>query len=621
MRSQSPQRPWHVLSPVKSDYVPERIIVVAIDPCVSRPAATVQEHTFGRGYARCHWLRDGACVSEQGQYLDRPDDWWRVLDSWRSRRSCTWIFAHNIGYVLCMLGFWDVLDAGGDTLVSAVISDPPTIITTRRQGRLLRYVDTNNYWRDNSQGTDTPPGCSGDNRGEIVGHLPPRGEHAAAKVGNLSAKLLGLLSCLARTRAGSWASTAAGVAWNVYRHSFIANPIYIHGHEACIRLERAALYGGRLESRTAGRVAEPVNAIDCNSMYPAIMASDKHPHKMIGYFDEPTSKQLSHALRGHFCVASVDVVPGHYPLPVRGPKGVLYTTGACRSTLCGRELHAAQQSAAIARVHELAVYETADLFSGYVNYMYPRKLAAKEMGQHDESDFYKLCLNSLSGKFAQKGRQWHDDTQAIAPDRYAVWWGVAAGAARPVRYRAVAGHVQRLESGPEPRHTLPAITAGITAAGRSLLQSAIAMAGESNTHYCDTDSVHVTSVGQHRLYRAGWLHGTALGRWKTVATGADAYYWGPKHYRVGDWWVCNYLSATAHEIAHGAFLQSAMSGLETILGTGVVDRVLVQERTIQLPAGTWDMRQRLRQLECVNHECRESETSTLHKTSQVPSLW
>lgn len=343
-----------------------------------------------------------------------------------------------------------------------------------------------------------------------------------------------------------------------------------------------------------GAVQESVAVLDANSMYPYVMAAEAHPHKLIAYFEEGSKRVLYQALRRYWCVADVDLAGGHPPLPMSTTKGPVSLRSAGRAVLCGQELAAARDAACITTVRRLAVYEVADLFSGYVGYLYPRKLAARQAGNEAEADFYKLLLNGLYGKFAQKGVRWKDDETATAGDRYAYWYRRLPCSGRLQRCRRIGGVGQVLEEGHEPRNSFPAIAAGITAASRTELQRTIDLAGESNCLYCDTDSIHTTARGRARLDRAGACHPARLGGWKEEAVGPDAYYWGQKHYRVGDLWTCNYLAASAREIAHGTFLQDSYSGLETILATGTVDRVTVQERQIQLPAGTWShLRRRL----------------------------
>jgi len=355
-------------------------------------------------------------------------------------------------------------------------------------------------------------------------------------------------------------------------------------------------------------------------MYPSVMAAQQSPHKLIAHFREGSQRVLYQALRRFWCVADVSFTGGHPPLPAVTPQGNVFTNGAGRGVLCGLELLAARDAAAIVKVHELAVYETADLFSGYVGHMYPRKLEAMASGNASDADFYKLCLNSLYGKFAQKGIRWVDDQEAIAPDYYAQWWEPLPNGGGARRYRSIAGRCQLLVEGTEPRNTFPAISAGITAAARVHLQDAISVAGESSVRYCDTDSIHVDRVGQRSLLRAGSLHATDIGRWKSECEGPDAHYWGPKHYRIGEHWTCNYLTASAREIAHGTFLQDSYSGLETILATGLVDRVLVQERTIQMPPGQWDRLVRRQHREDERHECREWQAPTQDISPSLPPV-
>jgi hypothetical protein len=71
-----------------------------------------------------------------------------------------------------------------------------------------------------------------------------------------------------------------------------------------------------------------------------------------------------------------------------------------------------------------------------------------------------------------------------------------------------------------------------------------------------------------------------LGKLKVMCQGNDAFYWGPKFYRIGDHVVSNVIRPNARQVAEGLFLQAARDGPGTTIRTGVLDRVIVRDRLV-----------------------------------------
>ena len=65
-------------------------------------------------------------------------------------------------------------------------------------------------------------------------------------------------------------------------------------------------------------------------------------------------------------------------------------------------------------------------------------------------------------------------------------------------------------------------------------------------------------------------------------SGPDAYYWGPKHYRIGSYYVSNIVQLGAVQVADGYWVQQSKRGLEGTLESGVLDRVLVTDQEVRI---------------------------------------
>lgn len=573
----------HLLTKVTGNYAPARAVFVDCEaeirdlPGVPRR----QAHSFRLGVAVCCWLKDGQVVDRVVYHFSRAVDFWSWLQGVKGRNVSTWVFSHNLGYDLTLLGFWELLERGPQELKFVVVDDPPTIIITTWGRRAVTYCDSMNYWRLSVQ-----------DLGESVGlpklPMPASSAPVAAwyqycqrDVEIIELCLTQMISRCRATQLCSWKATAASLSWHAYRKSFLGTPICIPACSKTRRLERESYYGGRVWCPKRGQVNEPVSVLDVNSLYPSIMATCHLPNRLLKYTESIGRQDLRRMLTESTGIAHVLLESPHPPIPVRSRSGVDYTTGACETVLAGEELEAAYAAGAVRAVYRAALFARDDLFSGYVNTLFASKQAAVAAGNAADATLYKLLLNSLSGKFAQKRRRWIDDPKTAAPDSYAFFYVLRGVSTVPVRYRAIAARVQYLDVSGEPRNAFPAIAATITAASRRVLDRLINSAGAACALYADTDSVHTLLPGLKSVAQCGFLFSGQLGGLREVCRGEHATYWGPRNYRVGTRFCCAGIKANALEIADGIYRQDAFAGIEVTLQGGALSHIVVTERVIK----------------------------------------
>jgi len=94
--------------------------------------------------------------------------------------------------------------------------------------------------------------------------------------------------------------------------------------------------------------------------------------------------------------------------------------------------------------------------------------------------------------------------------------------------------------------------------------------------------LHTIGRAADRLVAGDFLDSARLGRWKTVTTGADATYWGLKHYRVGNKYCCCYLTPSAWQVADGVYRDAARLHFGRLLNQGLPDAVYYRERTVRV---------------------------------------
>lgn len=572
------------LRPGGGHSIPERCIFVDVEPVISQARAPhgVKVHRFGVGYASVCSLSSGELYRSVGVNLECPDDFWKFLATKRDLHKCTWVFGHNLGYDLTLLKIWDWLDSGAATLVDCVLEDPPTIITVRMGKRLVKFVDTLNYWR---LSVPDLAKCMQSTRVDMVQGLSrqsPDSEVCKWHVSVIEQAVLRLIHRTSEMLHCSFRATAASLSWAAWKSCFLAKKLPLHSQPLARKLERASYFGGRVLVERVGSIREPVSVLDVQSLYPSVMATSDLPCRLVKHTRLLKPAELAAALRDYDAVADVSLGYGCYNFPVRTAGVPDFSNDPGRTCLAGDELRLAANSGQIRYVHEATLYQRCNIFASFVRHFWRLRKSATEAGNRADAMIWKLFLNSLYGKFAQKGRRWSDAPHIFSRGRYKYWWHTLAGSKSFVRCRDLAGKVETEETGPEPQQAAPAIAAAITANARVRMETDFHICGAANVLYSDTDSIHTLLPGRERLERVGRVRAGVLGFLRQVTHGHNATYWGRQHYKVGNTLVCSGLKATAVEVSDGIYLQDARQGIEHSLEMGNLSEVVVADRFVDL---------------------------------------
>ena len=579
------EKDWHYLKSVKGTTLPGRTLFVQVEGREEQ----IDDHRFQHSFRLAHcasvtW-RNGLVldVKEKG-CLDARSvfDW---LDSNLSRDRSTMVFSHGLGYVLSLLGFWDLLNRGRVEYVFGVLEDPPTILVTRWGRRVMKWVDVINYW----------PCPLHELRGRVKLEDLKRPAREAPdsdwafycrrKTFVVRDLICSTIRLLHSTQMCGLGLTAASMSWECFRKSFCRPSPLIHGDLGASNLERASLFGGRLILRATGHVKKPTCAVDVNSLYPYMMQKHEHPQSLVSYQPTSTIREFHDAVRGYFCVGEVCLEVPCPSLPHRNNGLVSYAGQSGWHVLCGPDLAMAARNGMVCAVGRLARYRTADLFSSFVRTLYPEKSRAKREGRQADALFWKMILCGLSGKWGQQARGWVDRPAVPCSDWFGTFYRVDLQTSSLKRYRAVAGMAQEFQIGGETYHSFPAITASITCWGRAFLSSLTYLVGEKYVWYEDTDSLHLLHERLSAIREKEMLDPYELGKLKLVCSGPDAYYWHAKHYRVGDHWVSNVIQANAQAVADGIYLQQTRTGIGKTLASDDRSHVTYSSQQITVRTG------------------------------------
>ncbi len=558
-----------------------------------------------RLWVACHVRREGENYTRTQYYRGHTAaEFWSMVESLLDWKRPLWGFAHNLGYDLTQLLFWDELErfrftsgpvdrgpspkTGKDRAPwrgRLVLEGRPTFLILRNRGGVCRFVDTGNYWPSKLE-------AIGEKHGLPKLTMPPweaNDEHwfnyCTRDVDVCRVAVCELIRSWIQEDCGVFRMTAASLAMTHFQHKGTCRTpdgkhvnIVLEDKSPARPIERRAFLGGRIEPFYIGRIAGPVICLDANSLYLSAMSGNLFPRKRARKLNGPTPKRLREYMRIYGAIADIliNTRAADRSYPVRRDGLQLHACGRFWTTLCGPELIRALDAGDVEKVAECHLYSLARLFAGWADYWHERKVNAKRSADLGEYEFCKLIGTSLAGKFGQRGEWWVD----AKGRRRRNFWGythrTGPDGAKAIVYRYVAGHVQKRVTGEEPDKAFPAISAYITAYAREYMRSVFGILPKRSLLYTATDSVVCLKPGYDAMVKAGLVDEEALGLFHLEGTYTEAEICGPNWYRVGDYWTCSGMHGRAVRAPNGEPVCEVWDQLPGRLSTK--------------PDGTWTVR-------------------------------
>jgi hypothetical protein len=308
-----------------------------------------------------------------------------------------------------------------------------------------------------------------------------------------------LLKFLDEHDLGNFMLTKAGLALAGYRHRFMKRPIAIHNHTEAVLLERLSYKGGRFEALKIGRFqGDRYYSLDINSMYGEIMRTALLPYELRGYKINPSKIEFEHKLRHYAVIAEVDITPDQPVFPRIENGKIVYKTGELHTTLTTPELLYCQDKGWIAKVYRMSWYYDDYIFQDYASYFLDLKTRYDQEGNQPMRQMTKLYLNSLYGKFGQKG--YEDKVIGTCdPTLFKIEQGFDYDTKQHYEIAYYGGKIHETAISPAGHNTLVAISSHITAYGRLKLFHLMKLAGFENVFHVATDSLIVNEEGYQRL--------------------------------------------------------------------------------------------------------------------------
>ena len=509
-------RTRHLLRKVKSTRLPREFIYF---DCETTPEAVTLTETrlrFRLAVA-VHYVYRAAPKKHTETWQNFTDtlDIWKWIDARTHERSALYVVAHNAEFDFRVSkGFTNLCSLGWE--IKRFFLDGNKFTVWWQKGRKSIIV------LDSMQLLPSSIAMLGDMLGVPKTKMPAYEEDAATwfeycrrDVEVLAIAMDQYRRFITANDLGGMAKTTAGQAFRAYRHRYMSEDIEIHDDADALKLEREGYYGGRTECFFIGHLPRQEHFIlDVSSMYPSVMKDGLYPVQLIAYAEGTTVRRLWQLQRRYHLIADVDIVTDDPVYPMRYNKRLVFPTGRFRTVLQGAELAHALDHKAVKRCHKSAAYFKAAIFTEYVTDLYNLRRSYQEAGNQPFTYLTKLLLNSLYGKFGQRGFV-YEEIGECSPDECWQMEVIINGETESVTEFAFGGKVYIRRRAEEAHESFPAISGAVTAYGRMRLWDLINQAGRENVYYVDTDSLIVNPAGYARLeplIKPGELGGLHLER-------------------------------------------------------------------------------------------------------------
>lgn len=561
-RRKAPRGHW--LNDNRASRRPKYILFFDTEALIESVDDRCEVHDFRLAVAcLCRYTKDEGLVEEGWATFEDPALLWHTVALVASDVEKLLIVSHNIDYDARISKAFTCLPKEGYSPTQTIISHSCTVFDWENDGTKVTLIDNRNLWRNSLLQLGESIGVP-----KLEVDFKTCGPHELEVYCKRDVEILVRLwqewfTFLDEHDLGNFGFTAARQSFNAYRHRFMEKRIGIHKRPDAAALERDAYRGGRTECFKVGKFGSgPFYKLDVNGLYATMMAAYRYPCNIQGVLRKVSQSYLRKLLDEYLVIAQV-VVTASDPVYVKRMKGRnCYPTGTFMTTLTTPELKRALDRNEIRGIGTVAIYEGGDLFSKYVRYFQTLRLQYKCDGNNVGQEMCKLFLNSLQGKFGQRGYEQKEVGTGLPAE---VWTRKAydADTREESRYVCFGGKVFLQWQEGEGRNAFPAIPAHVSAYGRLYMWNLVLRAGRDHVFYMDTDSLIVDQEGYDRL--ADVMHPTKLGYLKLEGIAEDLEIHAKKDYRFGRKRVLKGIKKDAKRLAASVYEQWQFTTLKYAL--------------------------------------------------------
>lgn len=493
------KRQPHVLKPEKSVAIPRHLLFVDTETWQRSLFDGSVEQTLRLGWA-CYYRRgsDRHIDKTEWYYFEDCESFWLFVWAHTGPKQKLWIIARSLVFDFTVLKGWSHLQAAGYKLKFFHNKGSCTIISVRKKGSTLVFLDSMNWFVESLAKTSERIGIP---KMAIDFDTCTKSELSDYCRNDVLIELENFklfIQFLEEKRVARLCYTRGSTAMSAFLLRHYTTKIYIHNNAQAIRLERDAYKGGRVECFYLGQLnTEQYYVLDVNSLYPTVMRDNKYPIKYLKLRHKATKTSLGRELKTHSVCAKVLIETDEPVYGVRRDR-LVFPVGRFWTSLCTPELKYALEHNHLRKVETMVTYVEENIFASYVDKFYALRLDFRSTGVAEYEELCKKMLNSLYGKFGQKGEDWSKIGDCPGElDREELVFNM--GGRRVTKLRYLMGEIFIMTGCGECFDSFPAIAAHVTAYARLFLWSLMQKAGAGNYFYCDTDSLIVNKTGLDNL--------------------------------------------------------------------------------------------------------------------------
>lgn len=505
--------------------------------------------------ARNELERVGPYSCRERRTLTDPDELVTWVERSTNAKLDSWLISHRLAAEMQVGGLLAAIQSGRwrfdsriretpddidtDTFAEPspglqVLQDPPTILSLRvlLTNRLIA-LDSRNYW-------NIPIAELGRSVGVTIPDEPPSDSmdrwtvpYLDARLRSIELPVLRLVEWLDRKEFGRLRFTAGGVAMQAYRTRHIPIDIQPTIDVEVRKAEREFSYAGEVRTWRIGTVDGPIYSLDVSSLYPSVMRDNVFPYTVVGKRIGGTWKVQFPQVDLETVAAEVFIRDYSDAWPCKTDGSTRFVRGTFTTWLAGPELAEAVAKGVVLGWRSAIVYRTANLFRDFVDDLWGERMAARNQGDKVRDAFAKLLLNSLFGKFGQRGGDLVQRTDFYAGVDWGRWTTKSAGSGKRRSFLVMAGIPWEEVPKKELRRSFPAISAWVTAWGRRRMRTLRRLAGGHNVVYQGVDALLVTEEGKNRLNQAGEVAENRLGKLREQGSAPSCTIRGWGDYELG----------------------------------------------------------------------------------------
>lgn len=549
-----------------------------------------EHHRLWFGYAKAFRMEGGIETRKSDCYFDTIEGFWKFLFTRLDKKRPLYVFAHNLGFDSTIIDLFHAMDVYNLTCQYYILDDPPNYIQLSKDGCIINLIDTFNYWKVSVEQLGKALGVEKKQMPALDDSFESWKLYCKRDVDIIHKSITNLFEFQRKYDLGSFAVSAPSIAYATFKKCFMKHEIMIHDNEKALLLERNSYYGGLVKNFYVGKVTnKKIHCVDVNSLYPSMMLG-LFPSKLLRHYNNISVSELTKLVDKHGAAAEVVIRTKSNVYPMKHNDRLCDVTGDFVTYLCGAELIRALKSKDVAIVRSASLYKLDPIFSDYVNFFWKLRKEFKAKNDYVQEQFCKLLLNSLYGKFGQRGHNWvpiTPDNLKILYDTYGV--NLPANYAKgniginfpqgvtqwfpqelniPITVRTIGNRSNMKTVFNEHFESMPIVAGYVTSYAREKLRELINIAGETNVYYCDTDSLFVNDLGLDKLKKGGVMNDKELGFLKYEGYQTNSEFYGPKDYVFGPKVVCKGIRKNAKKLEDGSYEQLQFEGLKSVIKRG-----------------------------------------------------